>query len=163
MSNEEPSEENAASEEVEIDEEDNHVLPSEDLQYPEFVFEEGDVSTRGAFDLEQPLSRDEMIQWLDDIGGGLTSHDIAIESPEGHVRFGVSPKDVAMRFDPDENFRGELEVTFRLNAKVMFVGDDPTKQKVGARGGRGFIPIQMLTSDKEIFRCYSWIDDPADP
>lgn len=163
MSNEKAGEEEAASDDVEIDEEDDHVLPPDDLQYPEFVFEAGDVGDRGGFDLTQVLSREEMIQWLDDLGGGLTSHDIAVESPDGHVRFGVSPKDVAMRFDPDENFRGELEVTFRLNAKAMFVAGDPTKQKVGARGGRGFIPIQMLTSDKDIFRCYSWIDDPTDP
>ena len=153
----------AVPKDLEIDEEDDHVLPSADLQYPEFVFEDGDVSERGAFDLGQSLSREEMIQWLDDVSGGLTSHDVAVESPDGHVRFGVSPKAVEMRFDPDENFRGDLEITFRLNAKAMFVADDPTKQKVGARGGRGFIPIQMLTSDKEVFRCYSWIDDPADP
>lgn len=163
MSNEAPDEAETASQDLEIDEEDDHVLPPDDLQYPEFVFDEGDVGERGSFDLERHLGREEMIQWLDELGGGLTSHDIAVESPDGHVRFGVSPKAVAMRFDPDENFRGELEVTFRLNAKAMFVADDPTKPKVGARGGRGFIPIQMLTSDKEVFRCYSWIDDPADP
>lgn len=151
------------SEDLDIDEEDDHVLPSEDLQYPEFVFEEGDIGDRGEFDLAQNLTREETIQWLDDIGGGLTSHDIAVESPDGHIRFGVSPKSVEMQFDPDENFRGDLEITFRLNAKAMFVADDPTKQKVGARGGRGFIPIQMLTSDKDVFRCYNWIDDPTDP
>ncbi|WP_458189999.1 hypothetical protein [Haladaptatus sp. NG-WS-4] len=161
MTNEDADE--VVAEDLEIDEEDDHVLPSEDLQYPEFAFEEGNVGDRGEFDLSRSLSREEMIQWLDDIGGGLTSHDIAVESPDGHVRFGVSPEDVEMRFDPDENYRGDLEITFRLNAKAMFVADDPTKQKVGARGGRGFVPIQMLTSDKEVFRCYSWIDDPGDP
>lgn len=161
MSNEDADD--VVSDDLEIDEEDDHVLPSEDLQYPEFVFEEGNVGDRGEFDLSRSLSREEMIQWLEDIGGGLTSHDIAVETPDGHVRFGVSPKDVEMRFDPDEDFRGDLEITFRLNAKAMFVADDPTKQKVGARGGRGFVPIQMLTSDKKIFRCYNWIDDPDNP
>ncbi|GAA0196152.1 hypothetical protein ACFFQF_31595 [Haladaptatus pallidirubidus] len=161
MSNEDADE--VVSEDLEIDEEDDHVLPSEDLLYPEFTFEEGDVGDRGEFDLSRSISREEMIQWLDDISGGLTSHDIAVESPGGHVRFGVSPKDVEMQFSPDDDFRGDLEITFRLNAKAMFVADDPTKQKVGARGRRGFIPIQMLTSEKEIFRCYNWIDDPSDP
>jgi hypothetical protein len=141
---------------------DDHALAPEDLQYPEFVFEEGDVSERGGFDLETPLDRDEMGAWLEDLAGGLTSHDVAVESSEGHVRFGVGPKAVEMSFDPDEECRGELEITFRLNAKAMFIADDPTKPKVGARGGTGFIPVEMLTEDRDVFRCYSWIDDPTD-
>ena len=151
------------TEELSIEEEDEHTLPEEDLQYPEFTFEDGDVSDRGQFDLQQSLNREEMIEWLENLAGGLTSHDVAVESPRGHVRFGVGPEDVEMRFDPDDEYRGELEVTFRLNAKAMFVADDPTKAKVGARGGKGFIPREMLTSDRELFRCYSWIDDPTDP
>ncbi|WP_158059283.1 hypothetical protein [Halorussus halophilus] len=153
--------------EASVDEESNddeeHALPEEDLQYPEFVFDEGDVGERGEFDLHQSLTRDEMIDWLTDISGGLKSHDVAVESPDGHVRFGVGPKDVEMEFDPDEELRGELEITFRLNAKAMFVSDDPSKTKVGARGGKGLIPIEMLTTDQEVFRCYNWIDDPTDP
>ena len=152
-----------AMEDDETTEEDDHALAPDDLQYPEFDFEEGDVGDRGGFDLETALGRDEMVAWLEDLSGGLTSHDVAVESPDGHVRFGVGPKAVEMSFDPDEECRGELEITFRLNAKAMFVAADPTKPKVGARGGSGFVPVEMLTEDRDVYRCYSWIDDPTDP
>lgn len=142
---------------------DDHALPEEKLQYPTFTFETGDVSERGGFDLSEELDRAAMRAWLEDLSGGLASHDVAVESPDGYVSFGVGPGDVEMRFDPDEEFRGELEVTFRLKAKAMFVSDDPEQQKVGARGGRGFIPLEMLTEDRDMYRCYSWIDDPTDP
>jgi hypothetical protein len=145
------------------DESEDHSLPEEALQYPTFSFEEGAVSDRGGFDLSKELDREEVQAWLEDLAGGLASHDVAVESPEGYVSFGVGPGDVEMRFDPDEEFRGELEVTFRLNAKAMFVADDPDQPKMGARGGRGFIPLEMLTGDREVYRCYSWIDDPTDP
>lgn len=149
--------------EEQSNEEDDHALPAEDLQYPEFVFEEGEVGDRGDFDLRRSLTRDEMVEWFDGLSGGLRSHDVAVESPDGHVRFGVGPKDIEMKFDPDEELRGELEITFRLDAKAMFVSDDPSKPKVGARGGTGLIPLEMLTSDRETFRCYNWIDEPTDP
>jgi hypothetical protein len=144
-------------------EEDDHVLDPEDLQYPEFVFDEGEISDRGGFNLHTKLSYGKMTEMLEDLSNGLTTHDIAVETPDGHVTFGVGPKDVRMQFDPDERFQGEFKITFTLNAKAMFVADDPTKTKAGARGGKGFIPLAMLTSDREIFRCYNWIDDPDDP
>lgn len=140
-----------------------HALPEEKLKYPEFVFEDGAVGDNGSFALSQNLSREEMAEWLRDLAAGLESHDVAVESPDGHVTFGVGAGDVSMEFDPDENYRGTLSVTFDLKSKAMFVADDPTKQKAGARGGKGFIPLSMLTSDQETFRCYNWIDDPSDP
>ncbi|WP_433628191.1 hypothetical protein [Halomicrococcus sp. NG-SE-24] len=134
-------------------------LPPEDLRYPEFVFESGDVASDGAFDLRRDLDREEMADWLQDLAGGLASHDVAVESPDGYVTFGVGAEDVAMSFDPGEDV-GELSVTFSLRAKPMFVADDPDGRKVGARGGRGFVPVEMLTGERETFRCYNWIDDP---
>lgn len=140
-----------------------HALPPEKLVYPTFEFDEGDVDEDGGFDLSRGIDREEMIEWLEQLAGGMESHDVAVESPDGHVRFGVGAKDVAVSFDPDEDHRGELEVTFSLKARAMFVADDPSKPDVGARGGRGFIPLSMLTSDRETFRCYNWIEDPLDP
>lgn len=140
-----------------------HALPEEKLNYPEFVFEDGDVDENGAFDLSQGLSREEMAEWLRDLADGLESHDVAVESPDGYVTFGIGADNVSMAFEPDEEYRGTLSVTFDLKSKAMFVSDDPAKQKAGARGGSGFIPLSMLTSDRDVFRCYNWIDDPTDP
>lgn len=156
-----PAEEEADGSEE--SEDDDHSLPDEALQYPTFTFEEGTMSERGSFDLSKELDREAMQAWLDDLAGGLASHDVAVESPDRYVSFGVGPGEVEMQFDPDEEFRGELEVTFRLTAKAMFVSDDPDQPKVGARGGRGFVPLEMLTGDRDVYRCYSWIDDPTDP
>lgn len=141
----------------------DHTLPPEKLVYPTFEFEEGEVDEDGGFDLRQEMDRETMIEWLTELAGGMESHDVAVESPDGHVRFGVGANDVAMSFDPDENHRGELEITFTLNTRAMFVSDDPSKPDVGARGGRGFIPRSMLTSNRETFRCYNWIEDPENP
>lgn len=140
-------------------------LPPEKLNYPEFVFEEGDVDADGGFDLSQGMGREELVTWLRDLADGLESHDVAVESPDGHVTFGVGAGNASMSFDPDENHTGTLSVRFDLRAKAMFVGDDPTERKAGARGGSGFIPLSMLTDDKDpsSYRCYSWIDDPTDP
>lgn len=142
---------------------DDHALDPEDLQYPEFVFEEGEIDDRGGFDLERELSREELREWLEDLAGGLGSHDVAVESPDGYVTFGVGAGSVELAFEPGEDLVGELEFTVRLKAKPMFVADDPTLPKVGARGGKGFVPLELLTSEKDIFRCYGWIDDPTDP
>ena len=131
----------------------------EDLQYPEFVFESGAVDDDGDFDLSTDLDREAMAEWLEDLAGGLRSHDVAVESPGGYVTFGVGASGVEMSFDPGEDGVGELSVTFDLPAKPMFVADDPDQPKAGARGGRGFVPVEMLTSDRETFRCYNWIDD----
>ena len=143
----------------------DHGLPPEDLQYPEFVFESGDIDDRGGFDLRADLDREELRAWLSDLAGGLASHDVAVQSPDGYVTLGVAPEEMAMRFDPDEDCVGEFEVTVKMRAKSMFVADDPDGEKVGARGGKGFVPVEMLDSDAdaEEFRCYNWIDDPTDP
>lgn len=140
-----------------------NALPPEKLVYPTFEFEDGEIDADGGFDLSREMDADGMAEWLEDLVGGLGSHDVAVESPDGHVRFGIAPKDVEMSFDPDENHQGELEVTFRFRSKAMFVADDPTKRTVGARGGVGFIPIEMLTTDRETFHCYNWIEEPTDP
>ena len=136
-------------------------LDPEDLQYPEFVFEDGEISEEGAFDLERTLDREEMQAWLEDLAGGLASHDIAVESPDGYVTFGVAPEAIELAFDPEEDLVGDLEFTVRMKAKPMFVADDPDGEKVGARGGKGFVPIEMLTEDRETYRCYNWIEDPS--
>ncbi|NHN61115.1 MULTISPECIES: hypothetical protein [Halorussus] len=142
----------------------DHGLPPEHLQYPEFAFEEGEVGTDGSFDLAADLDRDELREWVADLAGGLASHDVAVESPEGYVTLGVAPEGVSMSFDPDESGVGEFEFTVEMRAKAMFVADDPDGEKVGARGGKGFIPIEMLTGEGEAeeFRCYNWMDDSSD-
>jgi hypothetical protein len=147
------------------DGEDDHALPPEDLRYPEFVFEVGDIADDGSFDLDADLDREELREWVEDLAGGLASHDIAVESPEGYVTLGVAPDGAEMSFDPDESGVGDFEVTFEMRAKAMFVADDPDGEKVGARSGKGFVPIEMLTGEDESneFRCYNWIDDPTDP
>ena len=142
--------------------EDDHALPLEDLQYPTFEFEEGSVDDDGSFDLERDLDREEMREWLEEFAGGLQSHDVAVEGPDGRVILGVAPEGTEMRFDPGENHVGEFEVTLKLRAKAMVV-NDPDDPKVGARGGKGFIPLAMLTDDEDKpYRCYNWIEDPTD-
>jgi hypothetical protein len=138
---------------------DDHALPLEDLCYPEFVFEGGGIAADGSFDLEADLDREGMADWLDDLAGGMASHDVAVESPEGYVTFGVGASGVRMSFDPGEDGVGDLEVAFELRAKPIFVAGDPEKSKVGARGGVGFVPVEMLTTDRETFHCYNWLDD----
>ncbi|WP_276299915.1 hypothetical protein [Halorussus lipolyticus] len=147
------------------EEDHDHGLPPEDLQYPEFVFEEGEIADDGGFDLQTDLDREELREWVEDLAGGLASHDIAVESPEGYVTLGVAPEGAEMSFDPDDEGVGDFEVTLQMRAKAMFVADDPEGEKVGARGGKGFVPIEALTgeADSDEFRCYNWIDDPTDP
>jgi hypothetical protein len=147
------------------DEDADHGLPPEDLQYPEFVFEDGGIAEDGSFELAADLDREELREWVEDLAGGLASHDIAVESPDGYVTLGVAPEGAEMRFDPDESGVGEFEFTVGMRAKAMFVADDPEGEKVGARGGKGFVPIEALTGEgeSEEFRCYNWIDDPTDP
>ncbi|WP_158055269.1 hypothetical protein [Halorussus halophilus] len=141
----------------------DHALPLEDLQYPEYVFDEGEIGEYGGFDLSADLDREEIRTWLEDLAGGLASHDVAVESPDGYVTLGVAPEGVEMRFDPDDDCVGEFEFSVQMRAKAMFVADDPDGEKVGARGGKGFIPIEALTTDDEKFRCYNWVEDPTDP
>lgn len=148
--------------ELAVDPDDPHVLSPEELVYPELAFEDGDIGADGAFDLSAELDRDELAAWLEDLAGALTSHDLAVESPDGHVTFGIAPVGMDASFDPDEDLVGELAFTVKLRAKPMFVADDPEGVKVGSRGGKGFIPIEQLTTDRESFRCYNWIEDPTD-
>lgn len=141
-----------------------HVLSDEDLRYPEFVFDEGTMASDGEFDLERSLDRDELRAWLEDLRGGLASHDVAVSTPEDVAILGVGSGDVSMSFDPDEDHSGTFEVTVTLDAKLMTFSDDPNEPRAGAREGTGFVPLDMLTSeaDPQSFRCYNWIDDPID-
>lgn len=139
-----------------------HVLPDEKLSYPTFDFDSGAVSPRDGFDLDRDLDREEMQEWLDGLAGALASHDAAVEGADTRVTFGVAPSDVRMSFDPDDDHRGQISVTFTLDAKALKYEDADTRP-VGARGGRGFIPLAMLAEDgdPESYRCYNWIDDPT--
>lgn len=142
---------------------DEHVLPLEDLQYPTLVMETGTVGDDGSVRGECELDREAMAAWLEDLVGGLASHDVAVEAPDGRVTLGVAPEGADVSFDPGEDGVGDLAVTFRLRAKAMVVNDagDP---KVGARGGKGFVPLAMLTDDADPaeYRCYNWLDGPTD-
>lgn len=143
---------------------DDHALAPEDLQYPEFVFEAGEIAEDGSFDLDADLDREQLREWVADLEGGLASHDVAVESPEGYVTLGVAPEGARLSFDPGESGVGEFEFTVEMRAKAMFVADDPDGEKAGARGGTGFVPIEALTEGGgEEFRCYNWIEDPTDP
>lgn len=140
-----------------------HVLPDEELRYPTFGFPEGSVSPDDGFDLERDLDREEMAAWLEDLAGALRSHDAAVEAPDRRVTFGVGAGDVRMAFDPDEDHRGIIEATFTLPAAALKY-EDAEARPTGSRGGRGFIPFAMLTSDDRdpgSYRCYNWIEDPT--
>lgn len=145
-------------------EETSHVLPDEKLRYPDFSFEDGSMDADGGFDLERSLDREGMREWLEDLSGGLASHDVGVSTSEDVAIFGVGAGDVSVSFEPDEDHRGRLEFTFSIDAKLMTFSDDPDERLAGARGGEGFIPLRMLTSDRDpsTFRCYNWIDDPID-
>lgn len=139
-----------------------HSLPDADLHYPTIEFENGEVASNGALALSKETNRDEMGSVATALAGALASHDLGIATPDGFTTFGIAPQGVEMSFEPDENHRGDLEITFRLSAKTMFVADDDDA-KVGSRGGKGFVPLSMLTEDRDLYRCYSWIDDPENP
>ncbi|PSP54968.1 hypothetical protein BRC82_08240 [Halobacteriales archaeon QS_1_67_19] len=143
---------------------DDRALPPADLQYPEYVFDEGEIDDDGSFELRADLDREELREWVEDLAGGLASHDVAVESPDGYVTLGVAPDGASLEFDPDESGVGAFEFTVEMRAKAMFVADDPDGEKVGARGGKGFVPIEALTGNGDgALRCYNWIDDPTDP
>ena len=141
---------------------DPDALAADELQYPTFAFPDGSVERNGEFDLGRERDHEEMAAWLRDLAGALDSHDLAVEGDDRRATLGVGPEAVEMAFDPDEDHRGTFEVTVRFRAKLMDCVDaDATK--VGARGGRGFVPVEMLTGDRDPgeFRCYNWIDDPT--
>jgi len=142
---------------------DPHVLPEEDLVYPTFEFPSEEISQETGFDCRRNLDREEMGEWLESLAGALVSHDLAIEGENLRATFGVAPDDVRMSFEPDEKQRGTLSITLSLDAKVMRY-ENADDRPLGARGSRGFIPIEMLTDDRDPgeYRCYNWIDDPTD-
>lgn len=139
-----------------------HALSEDDLDYPTFEFEEGTVGDDGEFDLQQGTTYDEMAEFAEGLAGALSSHDLGVSTPEGFLTLGVGPQAVEASFDPGENHRGELAITFRLSAKAMYVADGD-EAVVGARGDTGFVPLSMLTDDRELHRCYNWIEDPEAP
>lgn len=156
------SDEEAADGDLPAGDDDGHALSEADLQYPTIEFEEGTVESDGALDLSKPTDREAMSVVADAVAGALSSHDLGVSTPDGSTTFGIGPRRVELSFEPDENHRGELAITFRLSAKSMVV-DDGTGEPVGARGDAGFVPVSMLTDDDGSFRCYSWIDDPESP
>ena len=139
----------------------DHVLAPEDLQYPTVSIPDGRVSPEGVSG-HRDLDAEEMLDWLDALSGAVTSHDIAVEGPDRRATFGIAPATVDLSFDPDEDHRGRLEVTLSFEAKALTY-EPASARPTGARGGRGFVPLEMLTTDREpsSFRCYNWIDDPA--
>lgn len=141
---------------------DDHALPPEELQYPEFEFDEGAVAPDGTFDLTRDLDREATQALLRDLAGGLASHDVGVAAPNRRVTLGVAPGDVEMSFDPDDDHTGTFEVTLSLRAKAMDVQDGDA-ETVGARGGQGFVPLAMLTEDGDPseYRCYNWVEDPT--
>ena len=139
-----------------------HSLTDEERQYPTVEFADGEIEPDGSFDLSTELDRDGMREIAEAIAGALSSHDLGVSAAEGTTTFGVGPRAVEASFDPDENHRGEVAITFRLSAKAMFV-DDGSAETVGARGDTGFVPLSMLTDDEGTIRCYSWLYDPEPP
>lgn len=144
-----------------IDGTDPHVLAPEDLTYDTIELD-GSVSPTDGIDATQDLDRETATEWLAALENGVTTHDLAIEGDDRRVTFGMAPDDVEVGFDPDEEHLGTLSVTFNFKAKALRY-DPADERPVGARGGRGFIPIEMLTTDQDPadFRCYNWIEDPA--
>ncbi|GAB6880316.1 hypothetical protein JCM17823_25900 [Halorubrum gandharaense] len=141
---------------------DDHVLPDEKLRYPTLTFEEGAVDPEDGFDLAADLDRESARKLLDDLAGALASHDLVVEGPDTRATFGVGVDRVEADFTPDEDGRGEIEVTLTMPAKVLDYAPADA-DFVGARGGTGFIQRAMLTEERppESFRCYNWIDEPA--
>lgn len=142
-----------------------HVLAPEQLCYPTFEFESGEFTEAGGFALSRALDRATARDWLDDLAGGLTSHDVAVRTPGGVGVMGVGTPNFSMRFDPNEEGRGDLVVELRMPASMLAFSSDPAVPFAGARGGRGFIPLAMLTGERahDEFRCYNWLDQPYRP
>lgn len=140
----------------------DHALPDEELNYPTYTFEEGSIDADGSLSLRTDLDREAMGAWAEDLAAALASHDLGVETPNGVTTFGIAPEALEITFDADEDNRGDLTISFHLSAKSMFI-DDGSGDPVGARGGAGFVPVSMLTDERDLYRCYSWIDDPEDP
>lgn len=140
----------------------DHVLPDDELNYPTLRFDSGAIETDASFDLSSQLDREEMADWATSVADALGSHDLGVATEDGLVTFGVAPDGVDATFEADDDHRGTLEVTFRLSGKAMFVAGE-NDAVVGSRGDTGFVPLAMLSEEEELYRCYSWIDDPEDP
>lgn len=168
MSDEKPTR-SSISDELEVpseqptSEDDDHILPLDDLCYPTLTFEDGHISPTRGIHLEDSFDREGVQSILRDLDGALTSHDLCIADGDRRVIFGIGPGDVTVDFTPDKNHLGRLEFTISLRAKALTYADEDTPE-VGARGGKGFIPKAMLTGDIEPgkARCYNWIDDPVE-
>lgn len=141
-----------------------HVLPDEKLNYPTFDFEDGTIDPDGTVDLETTLGREELVAWLDALGLGLESHEVAVDDGDAMAVFGLGAGPVSLSFEPDDSNRGTLEISIELSAKLISRSTNPEEPIAGSRGGRGFIPIEMLTEGPEanLYRCWNWIDDPLD-
>ena len=139
----------------------DHVLAPEDLCYPTVSIPDGRVSPEGVSG-HRDLDAQAMVDLLEALSGAVTSHDLAVEGPDRRATFGIAPAAVDLSFDPDEDHRGRLELTLSFEAKVLNY-EHASARPTGARGGRGFIPLEMLATDRDpaAFRCYNWIDDPT--
>lgn len=155
------SNEDRASSLLDADERAQEVA-GEKLHYPTVEFNEGEIASNGAFELSKPLDRNEMAELARNLAGALSSHDFAVETPDGFTTLGIAPKEVEVSFDPGEDHRGDLELKFRLSGKTMFVSDTEIP-KTGSRGGSGFVPLRMLAEGEGSYRCYGWVGDPENP
>ncbi|MFC7044225.1 hypothetical protein ACFQH6_01320 [Halobacteriaceae archaeon GCM10025711] len=143
----------------------NPLAGEEPRRFPLFSFDGDGVGPDGSIDLAaDDLTRAELVDWLHDLAASVRSHEVSVEADDGYMSVGVAPDEVALAFDPDDDHRGELTVTVRLDAAVMKHTDDPDRRRVGAHGDSGFIPLAMLTSDRDPdeFRCYNWVEDPIE-
>lgn len=144
------------------EEDDDHILPLEDLRYPTLSFSKGSISPETGIHLADTLDRAAIQGVLGDLDDALTSHDLCVEGPSSRAIFGLGPGSVSVDFTPDEEHLGTLSITIDLKAKALTYADADAIE-VGARGGRGFIPKGMLTGEiaPGEARCYNWIDEPA--
>lgn len=140
---------------------DPDALPAEALSYPDLDVGDG-VGADGSVDATVELDFDSAAEWLHELADAVGSHDLGFTGDSYRGIYGVGPREVSVSFDPDADHTGELEVSFRFGARTMQV-DDADAPKVGARGGKGFIPLAMLTGDRETdqYLCYNWVEEPT--
>ncbi|MFC7096616.1 hypothetical protein [Halobaculum marinum] len=140
---------------------DPDALPAEALRYPELDTDDG-VAADGTLDADVELDAESAAAWLRDLADAVESHDLGVAGDDYRGVYGIGPRGATVSFDPDADHRGELTVSFRFAAKTMTVEAADAPQ-VGARGGRGFIPLAMLDDDRDAdeFRCYNWVDEPT--
>ncbi|MFC7175588.1 hypothetical protein [Halosegnis marinus] len=143
------------------DDTDGHGGHGGDLRYPTLDTEDG-VGADGTLDATVPLDGERAAAWLRDLADAVESHDLGVAGDSYRGIYGIGPREATLAFDPDADHRGELSVTVRFAARTMTVEDADT-DPVGARGGRGFVPLAMLTGDRDPgeFRCYNWVAEPT--